>query len=59
MAGKPECAVDADVELAGRSLDQLDRGDALGLEPVPRTEGLRLVASPPAILDDDVHRSMT
>jgi len=54
-----EPAVDADVELTRRPLDQLDGANALGLEPIPRTEGLGLIPSPAAILDPDVHGMMS
>lgn len=55
MPREPERAVHADIELAGRSLDQCDISHTLGFEPVPRTEGLGLIASTSTIVNDDFH----
>jgi len=50
-----ERAVDGDVELAGFAGAELDVGNALLLEAIPHTEGLRLVASSAAIFDQHFH----
>ena len=52
--------VDGDVELAGFAGAELDAdietlGNALLLETIPHPEGLRLVASSAAILDQHLH----
>ena len=54
-AGVFQRAVNGDVELAGPADAQLDVGGAQLLEAIPHTEGLRLVASSAAILDQDFH----
>jgi hypothetical protein len=54
-AGVFERAVDGDVELAGSADAQLDVGGAQLLEAIPHTEGLRLITSGAAILDQDFH----
>ena len=53
--GVLQSAIDGDVELAGSADAQLDVGRAQLLEAVPHTEGLRLVASGAAVLDQDFH----
>ena len=54
-AGVFERAVDGDVELAGFAGAQLDVGWASLLEVIPHTEGLRLITSSAAILDQHFH----
>jgi hypothetical protein len=53
--GIDDRAVDDDIELAGATLDRLGRLGAASQQPVPRTEGARLVASGRAVFDANLH----
>ena len=55
LLGKFQIAVNFDLEHAARSGDELDLARSRGRQPVPRTEGLRLIVSLHAVFDLDVH----
>lgn len=58
LLGELELAVDHDLEHAAARADQFDIGTAKLAQSCPRTEGLGLVVSTDAVVDDDLHRAL-
>ena len=57
LLGEAKRAVDDDFKGAAAALDQLDVHTFVG-EPLPRTEGRRLIVSLHAVFDADVHEDV-